>query len=169
MSETTRTGREARTDIEASRRQKTLVCASREDSRADTNPVASHSKPADAVEFRVMTDGGRDLKDPSSLSRHDTPAVVHLRGGKEFVAKHDVRDSGWLWVKDWQEQQTLYPPHRIERIERLELTVNEREDRSSPPTYAIVDDDLRERARRLAQPTVEGDDVQEAIADGGQQ
>ena len=116
-----------------------------------------------------MTDGGRDLKDPASLSRHDSPAVVHLVDQQVFVARHDVRESGWLWVTDWQEQQTLFPPQRVERVERLELTVNEREDRSDPPTYAIVDADLAERARRLAHPTVEADGVQDAIADGGQQ
>jgi len=108
-----------------------------------------------------MTDGGRDVLDPRHLSNSASPAYVYLDDGERYVYSHTVRDSGWLWVKDWQGQSTLYPPHRVERIERVAV---ERTREGNKSTLAIVDDEARREARRLAQPAVEDGD-QEAIAD----
>lgn len=172
MSETTRTGRQARTVRDASRHQKPPVCEDREDARPassqDSRPVGAESKAADAVEQRVMTDGGRDPVDPDRVPEGYTPAVIQLSGdGEIFVANYTLLSSGWVSVTHWDREREKYPPHQINKIGGLRTErYGERRSGGSRPKR-LATEDRRERARRLAQPTETYAD-QEAIADGGE-
>lgn len=169
MFETT-TGIEARTDTDASRHQKPPVCSSnREASREDAHPEdredAHRLKRTPDHSPRVMTDGGRDVVEPDDVDPYD-PAMVHLDGGETlFVPNYRLYPSGWLGVMDWSRDWTKYPPHRVQKVDTVRTeTYGDRDPQTGIKPERIVDDDLREQARRLAQPT-EVEAHQEAIAD----
>jgi hypothetical protein len=111
-----------------------------------------------------MTDGGQDVLDPRYLSRSKTPSVIVTEDGTtNFVANATLKDNGWIYVIRWDCSRALIPPHIIVRVERVDT---QRTTKNDTATHAIVDDDLRERARRLAQPTeTEAEANQEAVAD----
>lgn len=168
MSETTRTGREARTDRDASRRQKTPVYASNwEDHSPDNGEVAQDSL-STAQNGRLMTDGGQNLLDPLHLPRTWSPALVHHENGVDFVANRSILSSGWLAVKHWDRTKIYYPPQQIEKVERVDTERTDRPGNQAAATHGVADDDLLEDARRLAQPTETEGDTPTAVADGGE-
>jgi len=173
MSETTRTGRKARTESDVSDRQKTPVSdndrADWQDNRADStpeNPPVAPDSSAVGDDQRVMADGGRDALDPRRFTTNWSPAVIFGEVDRLFVADVQTLPNGWVRAKRWDQSKVKIPPHAVHRIEYVETETYTPD--GEPQTYRqqrIVDDDALEEAHRLAQPTVEADTDQEAIAD----
>ncbi|MCU4716884.1 hypothetical protein [Halapricum hydrolyticum] len=114
-----------------------------------------------------MTDGGRDVIDPREFSVNWTPAVIFSRDETLFAADVSTLPNGWVRAKRWDTSKVKIPPHAVEKIEYVETETFHPD--GEPQTYReqrLVDADALEEAHRIAQPTVEADDVdQEAIAD----
>lgn len=160
MLETNRTGRQARTDTDASRTQKSPEFSDFPSVFPDSGEVPQSLR-SDSDNQRIMTDGGHDLIDPRHLPRSWSPATIHVEDGSTFVADARIRDHGWLYVKTWSGERRHYPPHAIERVDYADV---ERTSKNNTATKGLVDDTALTTARRLAKPT-EVDSGQEAIAD----
>lgn len=118
-----------------------------------------------------MTGDSRDPADPTNVQGY-TPAKVYLQGRPTlFVANYRVLGSGWVSCMRWDRTWVKFPPHKVQRVAHVRKEAyGERNEFHDPLPERIADEDLREEARRLAQPTeVEAGDEREAIADGGEE
>ncbi|QSG06450.1 hypothetical protein [Halapricum desulfuricans] len=113
-----------------------------------------------------MTDGGRDVIDPREFSVNWTPAVIFGEVERLFAVDVETLPNGWVRAKRWDDSKVKIPPHAVEKIEYVDTETFHPD--GEPQTYRqqrLVEADALEEARRLAQPTVESDADQEAIAD----
>ena len=113
-----------------------------------------------------MTDD--DLLDPSEFSCQWRPGIISEKGedGLTFAVDTGTLDNGWLRVRDWQNRTYYLPPQQVEYLRRVKtekVTVTEYEHKQDFKQKRIVNDELREEARRLAQPVEDGVDASREV------
>jgi len=87
---------------------------------------------------------GRD-PDPDDLPREWSPSVVEIADqGAVFVADAQVRDDGWLSIREWGGQRVKLPPHRVRAVKRLDT---ESVDDGLRRRQRLTDDDWRAKAK----------------------
>ena len=104
----------------------------------------------------------RDTPHPRYLPNNYRPSLlITSDGGEEFVASARVSDHGYVAIVRWDGQRSLFPPHRIAEIRRIDT---ERTSQENTACKGIINDELTREALVRAGKVSEDDAGEEVIA-----
>nr|WP_306060248.1 hypothetical protein [Natronococcus sp. AD5] len=96
---------------------------------------------------KLLADGGItqqfavDHVDPQNLTIEQKPALVETRDSLVYVADVKLRDSGWLYYREWCGDSGYLPPHQVSRIKFVPTEWNDDRD-----TKRVADEEMVRQA-----------------------
>ncbi|MFC7131641.1 MULTISPECIES: hypothetical protein [Salinibaculum] len=106
------------------------------------------SEPDAPTQFSdALSDKAPDSVDPERLGSRKPALVDVVNQGPVYVADARVRESGWVYVREWNGTSANLPPQRVKQIRRIHTERYGERDGTGMRPKRVADEDWRERAR----------------------